>query len=78
MSDTMKLFGVKPNGETVLLGDAAITPAMKRADIAREQFGPLTPDESGNDADLCLWALENYHKWLVAQGWTLAPTAQGE
>jgi hypothetical protein len=48
--------------------------AMKRAEIAREQFGPLTPDQIGNDADRCLWALEKYHGWLESEGWQL-PTA---
>jgi hypothetical protein len=48
--------------------------AMKRAEIAREQFGPLTPDQIGNEADRCLWALEQYHGWLESEGWQ-PPTA---
>jgi hypothetical protein len=73
MSDTVNVIGVKADGSADLLGTTGLTPAMKRADIAREQFGPLTPDESGNDADLCLWALEAYHEWLVLQGWQAPP-----
>jgi hypothetical protein len=73
MSDTMNVLGVKADGSSVLLGTAPPPPKMKREDLAREQFGPLSPDESGNDADCCLWALEMYHEWLLAQGWQAPP-----
>lgn len=52
---------------------APLPPGMKRSELAREFFGPLTPDESGNDADMCLWALDLYHERLIEQGWQAPP-----
>ena len=71
--EAVNVIGVKADGSADLLGSMPLTPAMKRADIAREHFGPLTPDASGNDADLCLWAIEQYHDWLASQGWKAPP-----
>lgn len=73
MNDTVNVIGVKADGSADLLGTAPMPAGMKRADLAREQFGPLSHDESGNDADCCLWALEQYHEWLVQQGWQAPP-----
>jgi hypothetical protein len=73
MRETMNLIGVKADGSSDLLGTVPLSPMIKRKDIAREQFGPLSPDESGTDADCCLWALDQYHEWLVQQGWQAPP-----
>lgn len=70
MSDTVNIIGIKADGSADLLGTAPMPPAMKRRELAQELLGPLSPDESGNEADCCLWALELYHEWLVEHGWT--------
>ena len=67
--EAVNLIGVKTDGSATLLGTVPMPPEMKRREIAVEHFGSLSPDESGNDGDLCLWALEQYHDWLVQQGW---------
>lgn len=69
MSDTVNVIGVRADGSSDVLGTSPTPPAMKRREIASEMFGALSQDESGNEADCCLWALEHYHVWLVAQGW---------
>ncbi len=73
MSDTVNLIGVKSDGSADLLGVIPTPPRMKRRELAQEQFGALTEDDSGNEADCCLWALDNYHDWLVSQGWKEPP-----
>lgn len=73
MNDTVKLVGVRADGTEEVIGSIATPPSMKREEIAREQFGELSKDESGTDADICLWALESYHEWLVKQGWRGPP-----
>lgn len=68
--DKVSVLGVRADGSSEVLGTAPMPAAMKRRDIVREQFGEPSADQCGTDADMCLWAMEQYHDWLVAQGWT--------
>jgi hypothetical protein len=83
MNDFVNVIGIKHDGSSKILGTAPLPARMKREDLAKEQFGQLSRDGYGNDADCCLWALEIYHEWLVQQGWMTpllviaAPTAEG-
>ena len=69
MNDTVNVIGIKADGSSDLLGTAPMPPAMKRREIAREMLGELSDDESGTPADFCLCSMEQYHDWLVSQGW---------
>jgi hypothetical protein len=76
-NDTVTLIGEKPDGSAEVLGTIPTPPSIKRGQIARDYFGGcincINPDEDDvSDAYSCLLALEEYHNWLVAQGW-LAP-----
>jgi hypothetical protein len=73
MSDTVNVIGVKADGSSDLLGTAPMPAGMKRREIARDMCGVLSDDESGTAGDFCLWALEQYHEWLVQQGWQAPP-----
>jgi len=73
MSDTVNLIGIKADGSSDLLGTVPTPPAMKRREIARDMCGVPSEDESGNAGDFCLWALDQYHEWLIAQGWQAPP-----
>jgi hypothetical protein len=73
MSDTVNLIGVKADGSAELLGTIPTPPDMKRRALAQEQFGAFAEDGFGNDSDWCLCALDQYHEWLVAQGWKAPP-----
>lgn len=75
MNDTVKVIGVRRDGSSVVLGEAPMPAAMKRREIVRGFFGEPSQDEDGTEADMCLWALEQYHEWLVAQGWQAPPVA---
>lgn len=68
----VEVFGVNRDGSKVHLGAAATTPpAFKRHDIVANYFEPPNGDENDySEANCCLWALEDYHNWLVEQGWT--------
>lgn len=71
--ETMQVFGVKPNGSTDLIGTAPISHTMKMKDIVRNYIGEPSDDPDCNDeATTCLWALRDYHHWLLSQGW-IAP-----
>lgn len=71
MTEKMNIIGVRADGSSELLGTAPISPALKRRDIVANFFEQPTGDENDcSDANSCLWALEEYHCWLVAQGWT--------
>lgn len=70
MNEQVSVIGVRADGSSEVLGTAPMPPAMKRRELASDMLGTLSDDESGTDADHCLWALELYHEWLVAQGWT--------
>lgn len=69
MTDTVNIVGQRADGSSVLLGTAPMPPEMKRKEIARSMCGELSDDESGTAADYCLWSMEQYHDWLVKQGW---------
>lgn len=74
MTDTIKMYGVNPDGSTKYLGEAPTPPSMKRRELAVDAFGELSTDEFNyNHADFCLEVLDRYHKWLVSQGWTAPP-----
>lgn len=72
--ETMNVYGRKPDGSTELIGTAPITPAIKRRDIVANFFEQPNDDpDDCSDANMCLWALEQYHEWLVSEGWTAPP-----
>jgi hypothetical protein len=69
MSEDVAVYGVnKTTGILEYLGQAPISPSMKRRDIAVEYFGHFK-DDDGSDADMMCCALEIYHEWLISQGW---------
>lgn len=69
--DNIEVHGVKEDGTHVFLGHAATVPLeVKRKDIVANFFEPPSGDDNDySEANSCLWALEEYHKWLVEQGW---------
>lgn len=71
MSDEYKVYGVKADGTEVLLGTVkGVPPEVRRKEIVADYFWePSGVDVDYNDANSCLWALEDYHEWLVEQGW---------
>jgi hypothetical protein len=62
------LVGVKADGTQDVLGKVAMPPAMKAREIVRNYFGEPVVD--GDEADLCLAALQDFEAWLLEQGWT--------
>lgn len=69
MSDEYKVYGVKADGTEVLLGTVkGVPPGVKRKEIVANYFWEPRGDED-DEAHACLWALEDYHEWLVAHGW---------
>jgi hypothetical protein len=69
MSDEYKVYGVKADGTEVLLGTVkGVPPEVKRKEIVANYFWEPRGDED-EEAHACLWALEDYHEWLVEQGW---------
>ena len=69
MSDEYKVYGVKADGTEVLLGTVkGVPPVVKRKEIVANYFWEPRGDED-DEAHACLWALEDYHEWLVEQGW---------
>lgn len=76
MTDKMNVLGVRADGSSELLGTVPISPRLKMREIVANFFEhPSDDDDDGSDANMCLWALEAYHEWLLAQGWTAPPMA---
>jgi hypothetical protein len=74
MTERVALLGVMPDGSSKVIGTVPTPPAMKRRDIVRDYFGETHGREDVfDDASLCLSALNDYHEWLVAQGWEAPP-----
>lgn len=69
MSDSVQFFGIKSDGTEEFLGFGKETPAMKIKEIVRNYFGEPSDDETGTNADLCMWALDDFHKWMIEQGY---------
>jgi hypothetical protein len=69
MNDTAEIFGVKPNGETVLLGTAPITPLMKARDLIEDCIGRDYSYEDTQEST-ALYICERLVKWMIDQGWT--------
>ena len=68
--NNIELYGVKEDGTHVFIGHAATTPPeIKRREIVGNYFEKPHGDDC-SDANCCLWALEEYHKWLVSMGWS--------
>jgi hypothetical protein len=68
--DRVTFVGEKADGSRDVLGTVPKPPAMKRREIVRDFFGePGGPDDMGEPSS-CLCALEQYHDWLLRQGWT--------
>lgn len=67
----IEIHGIKADGTHEFLGVAATTPPeIKRKEIVSDFFEHPSGDENDySEANQCLWALEEYHKWLVSQGW---------
>lgn len=69
MNDEYKVYGVKADGTEVLLGTVkGVPPEVKRKEIVAKYFWEPRGDED-DEARTCLWALEDYHQWLVSHGW---------
>ena len=68
----VEVYGVNADGTEVFLGHAASTPpGIKRREIVANYFcEPNNDPDDCSEANSCLWALEDYHNWLVEQGWT--------
>lgn len=65
------VYGVRADGTEELLGSIQQHPAVKRREIVANYFNAPTDDKLDcSDSNLCLWALEEYHAWLVEQGWS--------
>lgn len=73
MTETNELLvhGILADGTEVLLGKVENHPAIKRREIVANYFNAPTDDKDDcSESNMCLWALEDYHSWLVQQGWT--------
>jgi len=69
MSEDVAIYGVnKSTGVMEFLGKTSTPPSMKQREIAVEYFGNFE-DDDGSDAEMMFGALEQYHNWLVSQGW---------
>lgn len=64
MVEKVDLMGVKPNGETVLLGKVAMPPEMKAKDMIRELIGHGDFDDDGSDHSMWLYAFMQFAKWI--------------
>ena len=64
MDDQVDLMGVKPNGETVLLGRVTMPPEMKAKDMIRELIGHGDFDDDGSDHSMWLYSFMQFAKWL--------------
>lgn len=58
MGDKIQLYGVKPNGETVLIGDFPMTPWMKAKELVQSYYGVFDPEDSSEAADMYYTMLE--------------------
>ena len=68
--DKIEIYGKKPDGSLELIGTAKTTPPeFKRREIVANHFWEPRGDEQ-DEAHSCLYALDDYHEWLVGQGWT--------
>lgn len=66
-AETMKVFGVKADGSTDLLGEAPITPSMKMHEIVRSYYGvDGSSDSHEMEAQYMLGALEQFSEWSEA------------
>lgn len=63
--DIIDLFGVKPNGETELIGKAWVSLEMKSEELLNDYFGPYDEDdedENRESASIALSLLIDYAK----------------
>lgn len=65
IQDLVDLFGVKPNGETVLIDRVPMPPSMKAKEIIRELIGMGDFDDDGSDHAMWLYAMQQYGTYLV-------------
>lgn len=65
--ETVRVYGVRADGGTELVGVAPMPPVLKMHEIVEGYFGRSR--EEGDEADSCLSALHDFHAWLVRQGW---------
>lgn len=80
MTEQVTLLGENLDGCRVVLRTVPMQPGMKREDIARNYFSTTREDTEG---ELCLMALNDYHEWLLSQGWIapkieMTPITQGD
>lgn len=64
--EQVNVIGMKSDGSSDLIGTIPMPPSMKMREIAKQYFGEIGPDDDG---DLCVAALEDFHAWLLKQGW---------
>lgn len=62
--ELIDVFGVKPNGETVLIGKAPITPRMKAQDLIRELIGYGDFDDDDSEHAMWLYTFEQFQKFV--------------
>lgn len=72
--ERVTLVGVRADGSSKVLGSVPMPPEMKRREIVTNFFErPSDDPDDCSDANMCLYALEQYHEWLLQQGWTPPP-----
>lgn len=52
MKDNMQVYGVRLNGETVLIGDFPMTPRMKAKELVVAYYGGFDPGDSSEASDM--------------------------
>lgn len=62
--ELIDVFGVKPNGETVLIGKAPIPPLMKAKDLIRDVIGHGDFEDEDSEHAMWLYAFEQYAKFF--------------
>lgn len=69
--DRVTLIGEKADGSRDVLGTVPMPPKMMIREIARSYFGESACE--GDEADMCIGALEELHDWMLKQGWQPPP-----
>ena len=75
MSDEkVSLIGVRADGSSEVMGQVSMPPEMKMRDIVCNFIGRPSDDPDACDGpSTCLYAMQDFYKWLLEQGWTPPP-----
>ena len=69
MDGNTVLYGADQAGNLVKIGDVQADSRAKQEELVRIYFGETSQNtEDGTEADMCAWALKEYHDWLVKEG----------